>query len=262
MSKFLFTNNAKSTLASGITAVATSLFVQTGEGALFPSPGAGEQFALTLVDSSSNIEVVYCTSRTGDTLTIVRAQEGTTGIAFNSGDAVELRLTKGVMESMMQSYDNIEAGTEALFVQSAAPTGWTQNNTNHDRVIRVVDNTGTGAATGGNWTLSGMSVDGHTLVEAEIPSHTHSASSNSAGDHRHNVSSYSASKAGADKVYGNTSGNKIGPVDIGTAHFANAGSHSHTITVNNTGGGGSHNHGLTNTSWRPSYVDVINCTKD
>lgn len=98
----LFANNAVSTLSAGITAVATSIFLQTGDGALFPSPGAGQEFRATLADASGNIEIVKCTSRSTDTLTVVRAQEGTTGYAFLAGDKIELRLTKESVERLAQ----------------------------------------------------------------------------------------------------------------------------------------------------------------
>lgn len=90
---FLFTNNAKSTLASGITAIATSIFLAPGDGALFPDPGPNEQFAVTLVDASQNIEICYCTERVTDTLTVIRGQEGTSGLPFIIGDIVSLRVT-------------------------------------------------------------------------------------------------------------------------------------------------------------------------
>lgn len=100
--KFLITNNAATTLQAGITNVATSLSVPSGKGALFPSPGANERFAVTLADAAGNIEVVYCTSRSTDTLTVIRAQEGTSGRAWSAGDRVELRVTKAMLENMVQ----------------------------------------------------------------------------------------------------------------------------------------------------------------
>jgi len=105
---FLFANNARSTLASGITSVATSIFLQTGDGALFPSPGAGERFTITLVDSSGNVEIAYCTSRTSDTLTVTRGEEGTTNIAFLSGDVCELRFTDGTLGNIPQNDGNLQ----------------------------------------------------------------------------------------------------------------------------------------------------------
>jgi hypothetical protein len=127
---FLFANNAVSTLASGITNVATTLFVQPGDGALFPSPAAGQRFPLTLEDASGNIEVVHCTARSSDTFTIVRAQEGTSGLAFLADDRVELRVTKELLEHFAQKDDNTQVNLDAQkwdgsikTVSNAAPSG-------------------------------------------------------------------------------------------------------------------------------------------
>jgi len=93
----LFTNNAATTLASGLAAGGTSLTVASGKGALFPSPdygGAGEYALLTLVRASDGaVEVVLLSSRTADVLSVIRAQEGTTALDFLTGDKVELRIT-------------------------------------------------------------------------------------------------------------------------------------------------------------------------
>ena len=87
-----FTNNATSTLASGITSSATSLTVATGNGALFPTLGAGDYFYCTLANTSGTVEIVKVTARSTDTFTVTRGQDGTSGVAWNSGDKVELRL--------------------------------------------------------------------------------------------------------------------------------------------------------------------------
>jgi hypothetical protein len=100
----LFTNNAATNLASSISSGATSLTVTTGTGSLFPNPGASDYFLITLIGiSGSPIEIVKCTARSGDTFTIVRAQEGTTASAFTGGDQVQLRITAGVMNSAAQA---------------------------------------------------------------------------------------------------------------------------------------------------------------
>lgn len=102
MSILLFADNATSLLASSITNVQTTLNVTPTQGALFPSPGAGQIFIGTLEDTSGNIEVVWCTSRTGDVMTIVRAQESTTAQAFASGSRFEIRCTAGTLQALLQ----------------------------------------------------------------------------------------------------------------------------------------------------------------
>jgi hypothetical protein len=95
----LFTNNAASTLAASITSSATSLAVASGQGALFPTITGSNYFLVTLIGvSGSPLEIVKVTARSGDTFTIVRAQEGTTASAFTGGDSVQLRITAAVMQ--------------------------------------------------------------------------------------------------------------------------------------------------------------------
>ena len=103
----VFTNLARSTLASGITAGALSLTVQTGDGNdLFPALGGSDFFrAVLFKKATGDIEIIRCTARTGDTLTITRAQEQignitATAFAFDAGDIIELRPTKGFFDSL------------------------------------------------------------------------------------------------------------------------------------------------------------------
>ena len=52
--QLLAANNAQSVLAAGISASATSLTLNTGTGALFPSPVSGTSFfKLTLIDAAT-----------------------------------------------------------------------------------------------------------------------------------------------------------------------------------------------------------------
>jgi hypothetical protein len=98
-----FANNATATLASAITSTTTSITVSAGQGALFPSLAAGDFFFATLVDSSNNIEIVRCTTRSGDTLTVVRGQDGTMARAYASLDKIELRVTAGALNNKVDA---------------------------------------------------------------------------------------------------------------------------------------------------------------
>lgn len=99
---FKFSNAATATLASSITSSSTTLSVAAGLGALFPSMAAGEFFAGVLVDSSNNVEIVRVTARTGDVMTVARAQEGTTARAYSSGSRFEVRLTSAGLNNFLQ----------------------------------------------------------------------------------------------------------------------------------------------------------------
>ena len=108
----LFTNNAATTLASGITNVATSLTVAAGKGALFPTISGSDFFYATLANGSGGVEIVKVTARSTDTFTIVRGQDGTSGVAWNTGDKVELRVTAADLTAMVQSA-NLQVGGTA-----------------------------------------------------------------------------------------------------------------------------------------------------
>lgn len=95
----IFANNAQSTVASMVGPGDTTIQVASGEGALFPSPGGGDYFRVTLTQAGaeSSWEILTCTARSGDVLTVTRAQEGTSAATWAVGSKVELRLTAGVL---------------------------------------------------------------------------------------------------------------------------------------------------------------------
>ncbi len=99
----LFANNATTTLASPAASTDTSLTL--ADGSSFPSPTGGDTFLLTLASGSpeSAWEIVQVTARSTNTVTVVRAQEGTTAQAWASGAKAELRLTAGTMVSLVGS---------------------------------------------------------------------------------------------------------------------------------------------------------------
>lgn len=109
----LLKNNATSRLSSSLTAGATTLSVTSGDGAKFPSPTDGQWFPLTVIKASGTLEIMRCTARSGDLLTVVRAQEGTAAQAFTAGDRVELRLTSGALAEFKQT-DTISAFMQGM----------------------------------------------------------------------------------------------------------------------------------------------------
>lgn len=97
----LLKNNAVSRLSSSIGTGVTALSVTSGQGALFPAPTGGDWFPVTVIKATGVLEVMKCTARTGDVLTVERAQESTAAQAFTVGDRVELRLTAGAMAEVI-----------------------------------------------------------------------------------------------------------------------------------------------------------------
>jgi hypothetical protein len=100
MSKLqLFTNNATTTIAVGISAGDTSITLANATGSKFPTITSSNFFLATIYTLSGtqeiNHEIVKVTARSGDVLTVTRAQEGTTARAWSAGAFLELRFTAG-----------------------------------------------------------------------------------------------------------------------------------------------------------------------
>lgn len=112
-----FANSAFATLASGINSSATSITLTTGQGARFPSLSAGDYFYATLIDTSNNLEIVKCTARSTDVLTVTRAQESTTARAFSTGDRIELRITA---QGLVDTSGDLASGVLAIPGTSAS----------------------------------------------------------------------------------------------------------------------------------------------
>jgi hypothetical protein len=114
-----FANNAASVLASGITNVATSITITTGEGVKFPAISGNDFFYCTLANLAGTAEVVLVTSRTGDVFTVLRGQDNTTAIAWNLGDKFELRLVTKVLYDLYNRAAT-GGGTDAAFYENDA----------------------------------------------------------------------------------------------------------------------------------------------
>lgn len=110
MTTYVFANNANSTLSAPISSSDTTLELAAGSGSKFPTLSAGQVFTLTLTDAATGqiTEIMLCTSRASDSLTVERAQEGTTALAWTTGDFANNFIT---------------AGTAAIFLQGAGSLG-------------------------------------------------------------------------------------------------------------------------------------------
>jgi hypothetical protein len=96
-SRILFANNAASTLLNNVGPTDVTLVLPGGDGAMFPADVAGASFYVTVEDVDGNIEIMQCTHRASDVLTVVRGREGTAARSFTSGAVVECRVTAGIL---------------------------------------------------------------------------------------------------------------------------------------------------------------------
>jgi hypothetical protein len=118
MAKQLFSNNANATINAAIDADDTTITLSAGKGALFSSPSGGDYELLTLYNKTA-VEIVKVTARSGDVLTVVRGQEGTTGQAWPALSTLAGRVTKGTLQRFAQ---NEATGANAMALGGSAAT--------------------------------------------------------------------------------------------------------------------------------------------
>ena len=99
----VFSNNAKTTLASNISTSATSITVL--DGSVFPVLSGSDYTYVTFENLNSTVEIVKVTALSGNTLTVVRAQDNTSASAFTAGDKCELRLTAAGLNEVANQAD-------------------------------------------------------------------------------------------------------------------------------------------------------------
>lgn len=106
-------NNAATTIAGSLTAVATSIALAAGSGSKFPTLSVGDWFPLTLIKGTGEREIVKVTARSGDLLTVVRGQEGSSPLTFSAGDKAELRITAAVFDELTSKIAQAQVDAEA-----------------------------------------------------------------------------------------------------------------------------------------------------
>jgi hypothetical protein len=189
---------------------------------------------------------------------------------FSNGGVIES--TSGGFkfpDGSTQTSAGVPLGTVMMFVQTAAPTGWTKSTTHNDKALRVVSGSvSSGGSVGFSTAFASQAVVGTvgatTLTTAQIPSHNHSGSASTASLTGFFQAGKPASASGIVSVNATgLSGGADGTQASATQYYVDA-SHSHTITVGSTGGGGSHDHTFTGSAINLAvqYVDVIIATKN
>lgn len=121
-------NFAYGTLASSLSSEATSMTLESGQGARFPATGTfinviwGAQYATPLDDSAR--EIITATFSSGDTFTISRGAEGTTAQAWAAGSKVAHVITAGKIREL----ETILASETVSLTHNTAWDGSTGSN--------------------------------------------------------------------------------------------------------------------------------------
>lgn len=176
--QILFANNDNSTLAGAITNTATTAQLAVGTGILFPSPGSGQYFVMTFISASTPtiFEIVHVTNVTGDTITIVRGQEGTTPTAFNPGDIAAGLITAGALASFQQAGQAqaqagnyaVDTGTANSYVCALTPAVTSAVVGMPIRVLIAHSSTGASTFNPGSGSQSVVDARGNAISSGEI----------------------------------------------------------------------------------------------
>ena len=120
-----FTNNANSTLASGINSSVTSMTL--ADASSFPSlSGANDYCYLTLQESGGTTrEIVKATARSSNTFTIVRGQDNTSAATWSSGVLVELRITSALLQDVIDGLGSGSMMDTDIFTGDGSDTTFT-----------------------------------------------------------------------------------------------------------------------------------------
>lgn len=192
-----------------------------------------------------------------------------------TGTAVTLADTGTVTTTMLASAVQellVPTGTINSFAGSSAPTGWllcygqSVDTTTYATLFGVIgyayggsgssfnipdlrgrvpaglDNMGGSDAGRLDWantigTASGAQT--HTISTTEMPAHNHSGSTSYVGDHGHSIYNGVGFTGSSTPYAYYASGN--GAIGCCYGGVAGGGAHSHSLSINNTGGGGAHN---------------------
>lgn len=140
MTEYIFTNDAIGQLNTAIGAADVTLNLDTGDGAEFPSPGAGQAFRALIYDNT-NSEWVTCTAVAGDALTVTR--DAAINYSFAVDAYVSHRLDATAMNNVLQE------GNERTVASD--PDGSLAANYNGEEVYQSVTGVWWKHTTGTEW---------------------------------------------------------------------------------------------------------------
>ena len=154
------TNNAASTLDTGINNSALTVVVASGDGALFPS---GPCWVTIFDDDVTLGEVVLMDSRSSDTFTVNasgRGAQNTVAQSWTAGVNVQLLVTAAALDQIQGAVNDIENGSTTLttVTSSGAISGASVTATNAL--------TGASAVIGGGYGSTGATISSAGVIEA------------------------------------------------------------------------------------------------
>ena len=159
-------NFAKVTVSTGYTAESTSIVLASGDGSKLPQPSTSGAFNLVWFNSTDyadpaddpNVEIVRCTARSTNTLTVARAQEGTTASTKNtSGKTYQmvLALTAKMIADIAAQASGTHVENEVV---AGSGTSWTLADTPIDGSVKLYAGTRLIPGVSADYTISGVTI--------------------------------------------------------------------------------------------------------
>lgn len=176
--QLIFKNNANSVLQDAISPTATTANIAAGSGVLFPNPGAGQAFNATFTDAATGLlrEIVQVTNVTGDTITMIRAQEGTTALSWQPNDPFAQLVTAGDLGAMVQAIQAqqqtynyaVDTGATNAYIVGLTPALAAPVAGMPIRVLIENSNTGPSTLNPGSGAAAIVRRDGSALIGGEL----------------------------------------------------------------------------------------------
>lgn len=120
-------NNISTKLTAAVGVSDTSITVTAGDGANFALATVGNTIRITVAKVSGYREIAWeemdVTARATDVLSVVRAREGSTALAFSIGDTVSIRATAGLLSGINNPNMLINGNFNQWQPYTAAVTG-------------------------------------------------------------------------------------------------------------------------------------------
>ena len=220
-------------------------------------PLTSAQLATALTDETGTGANVFATSPTlvtpalGTPTALVGTNITGTASGLSIGGNAATATTATTASILNGTWNQMPAGTVTNFFQAAAPTGWTQNTSYANHMMRVVS--GTGGGSGGT---------ASPILNNTVPSHTHGfTTGGQSANHVHYDSGHTHSFVWKSNTGGTTAGgdpNSVANVTVSTGTgYASLGGFSADHTHS-----GSTDNGSSQTNWTPQYIDNIICSKN
>ena len=142
-------NNVSTTLQASILSTDLTMTVPTGKGALWDDCVSPDYGYTTIMDTAGTVfEVVKVTARSGDSLTIARAQDGTSAVGWSAGSVVERRLNAAaIKESKVDSATAADSATSSSTAAEGTNSTAIATTAFVDRIRDVIGNTQSGSYT-------------------------------------------------------------------------------------------------------------------